>query len=340
MPKTLTELYNEKMRSIDERRSRIPVLDLTTPGRTYTELLENALDFGRLEYEQRAFLGAIEGEMGKLSDETLGRVYDKLKTKDTNPHLTKENFIRILREHAGTSRYERLFKIEQDYVLEVFGEVLGPQAVEKLASLPPAVAPTDPAYKGRRTVQPYAKELASLEQEALSRESDEAMRTELHGLLQRAAKCLEDIDPKLMAYLNHVTQDEIHVDNDYKTISFKSALNHMPGVKTGEGIRQLGGGKFVGIVQPDILRDGTPNYDAALPKQKTQELTEAEKAELLALSGEDGEGLSPATLDAVAALERDFRTLDYSGQRDNARMLSQTFPQKKASRPGRGLLRL
>ncbi len=41
--KTLTELYNEKMRSIDERRSRIPVLDLTTPGRTYSELMENAL---------------------------------------------------------------------------------------------------------------------------------------------------------------------------------------------------------------------------------------------------------------------------------------------------------
>ncbi len=40
MPKTLTELYNEKMRSIDEHRSRIPVLDLTTPGRTYSELME------------------------------------------------------------------------------------------------------------------------------------------------------------------------------------------------------------------------------------------------------------------------------------------------------------
>ena len=41
----------------------------------------------------------------------------------------------------------------------------------------------------------------------------------------------------------------------------------MPGVMTGEGIGKLGGGKFVGILQPDINRDGTPNYDSGLPGQ-------------------------------------------------------------------------
>ena len=333
MPKTLKELYNEKMRSFDERRSRLPVLDLTTPGRSYGELLDNVLAFGALEYEQHAFCGAIEGELGALSDEKLGEVYDKLKTKDTNQRFTKEHFIRVLREHSGTSHYDRLFKIELDYVLDVFGEALGPQAVEKLASLPPAAAPTDPAYKGRRRVQPYGKELASLEKEALSKEPDEAKQAEIRSLLQRTAKYLEDIDPDLREYISHVTQDNIRIGNGFQSVSFKTVMNHMPGVKTAEGIRQLGGGKFLGIVEPKILSDGTPSFDTGTPGQKKRDLTEAEKAELSALSSDGGEGLSPETLDAVASLEQGFRTLDYSGQEENGHMISQAFPHTKHPAP-------
>ena len=119
-----------------ERRRNTPVVKMQA-GVSYNAVIQNAMDFSAMDYEQLALRITVQSAMAELNDEQLGNIYDKLKTDKTNKMFVKKNFINAIRSGDGTTAYARLFSRTPDEVLDVFGEALGPERMAKLEARPP-----------------------------------------------------------------------------------------------------------------------------------------------------------------------------------------------------------
>ena len=157
--------------------------------------------------------------------------------------FVKENFINAVRTGEGTTQYANLFHQEPDTVLDAFEEALGPERVARLEAQPPTVAPTNPAYKGPLSAAPHAEDIRRLEENALKKEKDPAKQEEIRGLLKRTAVCLEQVAPEVRSFYNKLSMDSASTGKE-TNVNLQTVLNHMPGMKTQDGLQQLAGGKF------------------------------------------------------------------------------------------------
>ena len=155
----LLEHYNKKQAALNA----IHAPDEKDRKVTHQELFDFVTAKRTASYVLAGLRNRVAERLGRLSEEELGALYDKIKKpeapkpeapergRQARKPLTREEFIRNLKTGArpGMLFNADNFGLGMEGLLKAYEDAMGPAAAEEIVSLPDPVAPMDPKFPNK-----------------------------------------------------------------------------------------------------------------------------------------------------------------------------------------------
>lgn len=322
----LLEHYNKKRAAVNN----IHAPDEKDRKVTHQELYDFVTAKRTASYAVSGLCKRVAERLGRLSEEELGALYDKIKKPEApkpeapepdagkrgrnrqaqgKKPLTREDFIRNLKTGArpGMLFNADNFGLGMGDLLKAYEDAMGPAVTEELVSLPDPVAPMDPKFpnKNHRPLHDTVEAAKNRLTKGLSAQEAKPIQE----LMAEVDRCLEVADPAAQNYV-HMTYTGQITDGD-RTVDYENVLNNRSGNITKEGFDLLAGGRFRDKVRSVVKRDNTFSFEIGETDRLNGPLSEEDRRVLAEESKNPDAGLSQDTLNAVDEIEKQFDKLDY-----------------------------
>ena len=270
----------------------------------------------------------IHTALKTLTDEELKAVYAKLKGPKANKYFTEKYFLRQIHGSSSDSILSAAGSgstIEQ--MLDVYEEALGPEKVNGIINTPIRPHPLSPDYKEPRVYSPNEAEIQAL-RDKYTYTADAAKNAENEALIRKVSVALQDVRPEVLeAHSSYRSYASIP---DYQ--NYDDMIGRRVGMRTYQGLKELGGGRFKDAVKPSVGGGGAPDVYIFDESQYQNPLTEEDAQELDKLSADPNVGLSEDTRQALRGLSQCLDDLHFE-RHSGAPLSGQIFPLQKPEKP-------
>ena len=295
---------------------------------THQELYDFVTAKRTASYAVSGLCKRVSERLGRLSEEELGALYDKIKKPEApkpeapepeagkrgrqaqgKKPLTREDFVRNLKTGArpGMLFNADNFGLGMGDLLKAYEDAMGPAAAEEIVSLPDPVAPMDPRFpnKNHRPLQDKVEVAKNRLTKGLSAQEAKPIQE----LMAEVDRCLEVADPEAQEFVHMTYTGDVKDGN--RTVEYESVLNNRSGNLTKEGFDLLAGGRFRDKVRSVVKRDNTFSFEIGDTDRLNGPLSEEDRRVLAEESTDPDAGLSQDTLDAVEEIGKQMDKLDY-----------------------------